>query len=352
MLRSFANINWLGRERLDLSSLTAGGQALGAVNGSDGSVEMRISEDVMFTGSYDAGTATVLVEAGATVSAEDVVLDGATLVAAGNVSIEIKTSASDHLSTVAVTGAAFANVSADSTFIGDFNEFEVPVDENTTLTATAARVHDLIISSDATSADTSFSNTGGSVVLTGLSTDEIDLSNITAGGATTLGDTAGTLTVEASGNLNDATAFGDFKVNITNGDSRNNNVTLTLTEAQVDGRIIEDDQPGDGATDNGSLVIEGLADDTDLTGISIAGDVTIILDDASTVHISANANIVVIDGKAYNPENLSDSAKTQLKNIQLCDQQIRQRKREWAVADTACIGYSNAPKGELKRAKA
>lgn len=59
---------------------------------------------------------------------------------------------------------------------------------------------------------------------------------------------------------------------------------------------------------------------------------------------------ITIDGKSYNLADLSEAAKAQLLNIQFCDQQIRQLKSEWAVADTARIGYSNALKGELAKA--
>lgn len=66
----------------------------------------------------------------------------------------------------------------------------------------------------------------------------------------------------------------------------------------------------------------------------------------------ADGQTITIDGKTYNLADLSDAAKAQLLNIQFCDQQIRQLTSEWAVADTARIGYSNALKGELERAKA
>jgi hypothetical protein len=61
---------------------------------------------------------------------------------------------------------------------------------------------------------------------------------------------------------------------------------------------------------------------------------------------------ITIDGKTYNLADLSDAVKAQLENIWFCDQQIQQLQSEWAVADTARIGYSNALKGELERAKA
>ncbi len=61
---------------------------------------------------------------------------------------------------------------------------------------------------------------------------------------------------------------------------------------------------------------------------------------------------IAIDGKDYKIDDLSDAVKAQLENIWFCDQQIQQLQSEWAVADTARIGYSNALKVELERAKA
>ena len=66
----------------------------------------------------------------------------------------------------------------------------------------------------------------------------------------------------------------------------------------------------------------------------------------------ANSDTIKIDGTDYNLNDLSDQAKAQLENIGFCDQQIQQLQNEWAIADTARIGYSNALKGELAKAKA
>ena len=63
-------------------------------------------------------------------------------------------------------------------------------------------------------------------------------------------------------------------------------------------------------------------------------------------------NKIKIDDKQYNLDDLSDSAKTQLKNIQFVDAQIQQLNNEWAVADTARIGYTRALKAELETDKA
>ena len=56
---------------------------------------------------------------------------------------------------------------------------------------------------------------------------------------------------------------------------------------------------------------------------------------------------VTIDGVDYMLSDLSENAKAQLANIQFVDTQIQQLNNEWAVADTARIGYTNALRGEL-----
>lgn len=60
---------------------------------------------------------------------------------------------------------------------------------------------------------------------------------------------------------------------------------------------------------------------------------------------------VSIDGTEYILDDLSDNAKAQLMNIQFVDAQIQQLNNEWAVADTARIGYTRALKSELEKNK-
>ena len=59
---------------------------------------------------------------------------------------------------------------------------------------------------------------------------------------------------------------------------------------------------------------------------------------------------IPIDGVDYKIADMSDAAKAQFTNIQFVDAQIQQLKNEWAVADTARLGYSSALKGEFLRA--
>lgn len=58
---------------------------------------------------------------------------------------------------------------------------------------------------------------------------------------------------------------------------------------------------------------------------------------------------VTVNGKEYVLDDLSENAKAQLLNIQFVDAQLQQLNNEWAVADTARIGYTNALKRELKK---
>lgn len=58
---------------------------------------------------------------------------------------------------------------------------------------------------------------------------------------------------------------------------------------------------------------------------------------------------VNIDGKEYELEKLSDKAKEQLINIQFVDDQIQQLNNEWAVSDTARLGYTRALKSDLEQ---
>ena len=58
---------------------------------------------------------------------------------------------------------------------------------------------------------------------------------------------------------------------------------------------------------------------------------------------------ITIDEVDYNLSDLSDNAKAQLSSIQFVDAQIQQLNNEWAVADTARMGYTNALKAELAK---
>ena len=60
-----------------------------------------------------------------------------------------------------------------------------------------------------------------------------------------------------------------------------------------------------------------------------------------------NIQTITIDGVDYDLKDLSENALAQIKNIQFVEAQIQQLNNEWAVSDTARIGYANALKKEL-----
>ena len=57
--------------------------------------------------------------------------------------------------------------------------------------------------------------------------------------------------------------------------------------------------------------------------------------------------VITVDDVEYKLSEMSDDAKAQLSNIQFVDQQVQQLQNEWAVSDTARLGYQAALKGEL-----
>jgi hypothetical protein len=65
-----------------------------------------------------------------------------------------------------------------------------------------------------------------------------------------------------------------------------------------------------------------------------------------------NAQKITIDKVEYNLDDLSEHAKAQLPNIQFVDAQLQQLNNEWAVSDTARIGYTNALKTEIAKMEA
>ncbi|MBO9432437.1 MULTISPECIES: DUF6447 family protein [unclassified Sulfitobacter] len=56
---------------------------------------------------------------------------------------------------------------------------------------------------------------------------------------------------------------------------------------------------------------------------------------------------VTIDGREYDSDNLSDDAKQQLANVQICEQQVQKLQREIAITQTARQAYIGALKEAL-----
>jgi hypothetical protein len=63
---------------------------------------------------------------------------------------------------------------------------------------------------------------------------------------------------------------------------------------------------------------------------------------------SQNMSKMKINGKDYALEDLSASAKETIKSIQFVDEQIQQKRNEWAIADTARMAYAAALKRDVK----
>ena len=58
---------------------------------------------------------------------------------------------------------------------------------------------------------------------------------------------------------------------------------------------------------------------------------------------------ITIDGKEYDSEALSEEARNNLQNIQVCEQKIADLKRDMAIAQTARNAYAQALKGQLPK---
>lgn len=56
---------------------------------------------------------------------------------------------------------------------------------------------------------------------------------------------------------------------------------------------------------------------------------------------------ITIDGKEYALDSLSESAKAQLTNLRVVDQEISRLQQQQAIAQTARNAYANALKAEL-----
>lgn len=61
--------------------------------------------------------------------------------------------------------------------------------------------------------------------------------------------------------------------------------------------------------------------------------------------------VITVDEKEYKIADLSDTAKSQIFNIQFVDSQIQQFNNELAVSDTARIAYTNALRNSLGKTK-
>lgn len=57
---------------------------------------------------------------------------------------------------------------------------------------------------------------------------------------------------------------------------------------------------------------------------------------------------ITIDGKKYQLDSLSQSARDTIASLQFVEEQIQQKRNEWAIADTARMAYAAALKRDVK----
>ena len=65
------------------------------------------------------------------------------------------------------------------------------------------------------------------------------------------------------------------------------------------------------------------------------------------MNIKDDSKKIIVDDVEYILDEISDEARTQLMNIQFVDEELQRINNEWAVTDTARIGYTNALKNEI-----
>ncbi len=58
---------------------------------------------------------------------------------------------------------------------------------------------------------------------------------------------------------------------------------------------------------------------------------------------------ITIDGTSYELDSLSQNARETIASLQFVEEQIQQKKNEWAIADTARMAYAGALKRELNK---
>ena len=166
--------------------------------------------------------------------------DAIPIVGAGNVVLVGLGTDPVDLSQITSTGTKTANVSGNTTLDSgtDLGTFSLTVDSGRTLTLSAAQADGLTITG------------AGNVAITGLGTDQVDLSQITVAGNRSA-------TVAGNAVLDPGTDLGGFEISLAGGQ------TLTLSAAQADGVTI---------AGSGNVTVTGLeAAPIDLSNISASG---------------------------------------------------------------------------------
>ncbi|MDN3553489.1 DUF6447 family protein [Halomonas almeriensis] len=68
-----------------------------------------------------------------------------------------------------------------------------------------------------------------------------------------------------------------------------------------------------------------------------------------TAQSQEQSQTVTIDGKEYQLDQLTESARNQVVNLQVTDQEIQRLQHQLAIAQTARTAYSNELKSELDK---
>lgn len=297
---------------VDLSHITVSKVLAGAVNAtqSDLIVTFRAEDEEAVDGvagtdgvisGVDLGKFSVQVEAGATLRIDEQA-NGAIITGAGSVEVHVDNAGALDLSEITVEGDKLVKVTADADFASafdslglgeaiDFGDFAVNVAANATLTLTAAQASGLTITGESVEVveglELLAKDVGGSVVIELDGAAAYNLSNIKAG-AESVEDAndAGTLiaTVAASAVLDAETDLGDFSLALN--ELLGQSIALTLSAAQATARVITGDA-------NDSVIVEGLAADTDLSGI--VANIAVTANVAKSIDISANDKLDNVD---------------------------------------------------------
>lgn len=222
-------------------------------------------------------------------------LDGIAVTGTGQLTLEELTSDLvlgdlDDTLTVTATVTSDQNISLNNTLV---NIDTYTVESNYTLTLTAAQANGVTIKGESFQPPefkilgvVPTKDKGGSVEVV-LDGGAYDLSKITAGAASSANaDDAGTLiaTLAATATLNEDTDLGDFTLALS--ENHLADVALTLSAAQATERKITGD-------DGDSVIVEGLAANTDLSGLD--SDIDLTANVAQSIDISSNENLGSVD---------------------------------------------------------
>jgi hypothetical protein len=247
----------------DLSDISATGTVTATVTSS---VDISANGNLGAVDAYQVSGALTLTAAQA---------DGLTISGAGNVTVTALTAGTD-LSNVTATGTVTATVTSSADISGNGNLGAVDsyqVASGQTLTLSAAQANGASITG------------AGNVVVSGLGTDAVDLSDITA---------SGTLTAQiaSSVTLDSGTDLGTLSLSVASGQ------TLTLSAAQADGTTIG------GA---GNVTVAALsASSTDLSNVTASGTLTAQV--PSSITLNAGTDLGTFSVEVLSGQTLTLSA--------------------------------------------